>query len=339
MNKQRKKSEITVIALLSGGLDSTIAAALIKRLGFNVYGVHFNIGFYTKDRTEVVQRAGEYANIPVRFIDVATEYLPVIKYPKYGYGSAINPCLDCRIFSLRNARKLMEEMEAEFVITGEVLHQRPMSQHYRGLKLIADQSGLGERLLRPLSANLLPPTLPVKEGWIDCEDLYDIQGRSRSRQMEIAAAYGIVEFPQPSGGCCALLEKSYAQRVRDAFAHNEIAGMKVEDFALLRWGRHFRLSPHVKVIIGRHQGENKILRSQFGAERIIIDPLTVMGPITLVEGKPDEAELQMAAKLSARYCDGDGSPLKMTILRDQITTMIEVQPFTPDDPCIENWRI
>lgn len=339
MNRQRKKSEITVIALISGGLDSTLAAALIRRLGFNVYGVNFNIGFYTKDRSEVVRQAGEYADIPVRYIDVATEYLPVIKYPKHGYGSAVNPCLDCRIFSLRKAKRLMGEMEAEFVITGEVLKQRPMSQHYRALALVAEQSGLGNRLLRPLSANLLPLTLPVEEGWISREDLYDIQGRTRSRQIELAAALGITKFPQPSGGCCALLEKSYAQRVRDAFTHNEVAAMTTADFALLRWGRHFRLSPHVKVIIGRHEEENELLQSRFGEGRIIIEPLVVMGPTTLVEGNPEEEELQTAAKLSARYCDGDGSPLKMIVIRDKVTISIEVEPFAPDDPRIEMWRI
>jgi len=159
------------IALLSGGLDSTLAAALTKQLGFGVVGVNFATGFCTgQGRCDTVLAAGRDLNIPVRLLDVSDEYLEVVKRPKFGYGSGMNPCLDCRIFMLKKARALMEEEGAEFVVTGEVLGQRPMSQHYRALELVAEESELGDRLVRPLSGRLLPATYPEKKGWVKRED-------------------------------------------------------------------------------------------------------------------------------------------------------------------------
>jgi tRNA-specific 2-thiouridylase len=204
------------IALMSGGLDSALAAALVKRLGFEVVGLNLATGFCTgQGRCDTVLAQGAALGIPVRLWDVSEEYLEVVKHPRFGRGRAMNPCLDCRIFMVKKAGELMEKEEASFVVTGEVLGQRPMSQHLGALELVARESGLGERLVRPLSGRLLGPTFPERMGWVRREDWLDLQGRSRKRQLELAKEWGIPTFTQPAGGCCLLLERAYAKRLRD----------------------------------------------------------------------------------------------------------------------------
>lgn len=327
------------IALLSGGLDSTLAAALTQRLGFGVVGVNFSTGFCTgKGRCDTVLATGQLLGIPVRLLDVAEEYLEVVRHPKFGYGSGMNPCLDCRIFMLRKARELMEEAGAEFVVTGEVLGQRPMSQHYRALQLVAEESGLGDRLVRPLSGRLLPATYPEKRGWVKREDWLDIQGRSRKRQLALARQWGIEEFSQPAGGCCILLEKAYSARLKDAFAHRGPDAMTVEDFALLRHGRHFRLSPKVKLIVGRDETENAVLAG-FSRGRIRLEFPDVPGPTALVEGEATEEELLLAARIAARYADVEPGEEVRILATDGGTRELRVVPLPPDDPRLRELRV
>ena len=328
------------IALLSGGLDSTLAAALTKQLGFGVVGVNFATGFCTgQGRCDIVLAAGRDLNIPVRLLDVSDEYLEVVKRPKFGYGSGMNPCLDCRIFMLKKARALMEEEGAEFVVTGEVLGQRPMSQHYRALKLVAEESGLGDRLVRPLSGRLLPATYPEKKGWVKREDWLDIQGRSRRRQLALARKLRIGSFTQPAGGCCILLEKTYAARLRDAFAHMGPDNMNKDDFALLRLGRHFRISPKAKVIVGRDETENAVL-SGFALGRIKLDFPDVPGPTALLEGEVSEEELLFAARIAARYADAQpAEEVRVVAFQDGEARELRVKPLSPDDPRLSELRI
>jgi tRNA U34 2-thiouridine synthase MnmA/TrmU len=328
------------IALLSGGLDSTLAAALTKRLGFGVIGVNFSTGFCTgQGRCDTVLAAGRVLGIPVRLLDVADEYLDVVRRPKFGYGSGMNPCLDCRIFMLKKAKELMEKEGAEFVVTGEVLGQRPMSQHYRALKLVAEESGLGDRLVRPLSGRLLPATYPEKRGWVRREDWLDIQGRSRRRQLALAREWGIEEYTQPAGGCCILLEKTYAARLKDAFAHIGADKMTKEDFALLRFGRHFRLSPKVKVIVGRDETENAVLAG-FARGRLRLEFLDVPGPTALVEGDPTEDELVLAARLAARYADvAPDEEVRIIVTNGEDSRELRVKALPPDDQRLKELRI
>ena len=328
------------IALLSGGLDSTLAAALTKQLGFGVVGVNFATGFCTGEgRCVTVLAASRDLNIPVRLLDVSDEYLEVVKRPKFGYGSGMNPCLDCRIFMLKKARALMEEEGAEFVVTGEVLGQRPMSQHYRALELVAEESGLGDRLVRPLSGRLLPATYPEKKGWVKREDWLDIQGRSRRRQLALARKLRIGSFTQPAGGCCILLEKTYAARLRDAFAHMGPDNMNKDDFALLRLGRHFRISPKVKVIVGRDETENAVL-SGFALGRIKLDFPDVPGPTALLEGEVSEEELLFAARIAARYADAQpAEEVRVVAFQDGEARELRVKPLSPDDPRLSELRI
>jgi tRNA U34 2-thiouridine synthase MnmA/TrmU len=328
------------IATFSGGLDSILAAVLVRDLGFDVTLLHVQHLFSANEEgRERLRQAAARAGLPLRIVEAAAEHLEVIRRPKHGYGTGMNPCVDCRIFMLKVAKRVMEEEGAEFVVTGEVLGQRPKSQHYRALLTAAEESGLGDRLLRPLSANLLPETLPVTKGWIRKEDLLAIHGRSRQVQMELAERLGVRDYPQPAGGC-VLIEKAYAARVRDAFAHGSKDDLGVTEFELLRHGRHFRLSDRAKVIVGRHRAENEWLAAHAG-ERTRIDPADVMGPTTLVEGRPTPEEIERAAALSARYCDhAEGATVRMRIVSAAGPPMeIDVEPLSPDDPRIAAWRI
>ncbi len=327
------------IAAFSGGLDSILAAVLVHRLGVDVTLLHVRHLFSPNEEGRArIRAAAERVGLPLRIVDASVEHLDVIRNPKHGYGRGMNPCVDCRIFMLKIAKRVMEEEGAEFVVTGEVLGQRPKSQHHRALLQAAAESGLDDRLVRPLSANLLPDTLPVREGWLRREDLLAIQGRSRERQMALAEEFGVTDYPQPAGGC-VLIERAYAARVRDAFAHVGPENVDFEAFRLLKIGRHFRFSDRAKVIVGRNEGENKALEG-FAAGRIRIDPADVMGPTTLVEGDPTEEEILLASALTARYSDHDerGS-IPMTIASEGKERTVDVAPIAPDDPRIAQWRI
>ncbi len=330
---------VRAIALLSGGLDSILAAAIVKRAGIDVIGLTVRY-FVNADesREKMIAEAARSLQIPLCVLDLSREQLHVIKHPKHGYGSAINPCIDCRILMLQAASRVMEEEGAQFVITGEVLGQRPMSQHRRAMAIAAEESGLGDRLLRPLSANLLPDTLPVVEGWISRAALFSISGRSRQAQIALAEELGITDYPQSAGGCI-LTDKVYGARVRDAFSHMGKDAMGIDEFLILRYGRQFRISERAKVFVGRNEAENMAL-AEYVRGRYAIEPSSVMGPLTLVEGDPSEEELSLAARIAARYCDhDDGSTVALQISRGETKKEIEAIPLPADDPRLAAWRI
>ena len=330
---------VRAIAATSGGLDSIVAAALVKRLGIDVVLLHVKHFFCSSEgKCARLQQVADRVGLPLRIADAAVDHLETVRYPKYGYGKGMNPCVDCRIFLLQVAKRVMEEEGAQFVITGEVLGQRPKSQHHRELMRVAEDSGLGDRLLRPLSANLLPDTLPVTKGWLRKEDLLSIQGRSRQQQMALAAELGITDYPQPAGGC-VLAEKAYAARLRDAFDHLGKDAVDLEEFRLLRYGRHFRVSERTKAIIGRNESENEALTG-LAEGRVRIEPRDVMGPTTLIEGDPTDEEVLLAASLAARYCDADEGAMVAFDVRDEGgSRTIEVGALDRDDPRIAAWRI
>ncbi len=332
--------EKKAVALLSGGLDSALACELTLRLGFQVVGLNLATGFCVgQGRCDTVLALAARLGIPLRLRDVGAEFLEVVRSPKFGYGSGMNPCLDCRILMARTAGKVMEEEGASFVVTGEVLGQRPMSQHRKALDLVAAESGLGERLVRPLSGRLLGPTYPERMGFVRREDWLDIQGRSRRRQLALAREWGLTEFVQPSGGCCLLLTKTYAVRLRDAFRHRGTEALTAEDFALLRYGRHFRLSPRVKVIVGRDEGENAVLAG-FSRGRWALAFPAVPGPVALVEGDPSPEELELAAALAARYSDARAEDqVLVRATWDGEARELSVVPLAPDDPRIGRWNL
>jgi len=330
---------VRAIILLSGGLDSTLAAAIVKRAGIDVIGLTVRF-FVNADvtRDEVIAATARSLQIPLRTLDLSEEHLQVIKHPRHGYGSAVNPCIDCRIFMLQAASRVMEEEGAKFVVTGEVLGQRPMSQHRRAMGIVSAESGLDDRLLRPLSANLLPDTLPVKEGWISRGDLFSISGRSRQEQMRLADEFGITDYPQSAGGCI-LTDKVYGARLRDAFSHVGKDAMGIDEFVLLRYGRQFRISEKAKVFVGRDERENNVL-AKFARGRYAIEPCDVMGPLALVEGDPSEDDLSLAARIAARYCDhDDGATVALRVSHGETTQTVVATPLLADDPRLDAWRI
>ncbi len=340
------------VAMISGGLDSSLALHLIVSQGIEVVAVNFSTGFCLTDHQRLVAREGTdpkklrnealhlgaRERVPVEIIDISQEYLDVLKYPRYGYGKNVNPCVDCRIMMMSKAREFMERIHADFVFTGEVLGQRPKSQHRRTLALIERESGLEGRLLRPLSARLLPPTIPEKEGLVDRKKLLDFHGRSRRPQERLAKEWGIEDYPQPAGGCCYLTDPNYAVRVFDLFDHDRKSEVSHEDLLLCKLGRHFRLGEKTKVIVGRFEEENNYLR-RFSPGRAQLEAVDHVGPLVLVEGKLDEDTVQKAARITARYSDGRTEPR----VRIRCTPpggapqILEVEPYQP--PEIEAWML
>jgi tRNA U34 2-thiouridine synthase MnmA/TrmU len=290
------------IALLSGGLDSTLAVKIVLEQGIELEALNFLTVFCTctnKGETCLASRkAVDAVGIPLKVFNVSEEYLNVVKHPKHGYGSNMNPCIDCRIFMLKKARTYMEETGAAFIVTGEVLGQRPMSQRRDAMRLIEREAGLGGLILRPLSSKLLPPSIPEKEGWVDREKLLKIHGRSRKPQIQLADHYGIHDYPCPAGGCL-LTDPGFAKRMKDLLRY--LPDFSLNDVHLLKVGRHFRLSPKLKLVVGRNEEENRKIQTFSQGEDILLKVSQYPGPLSLLRGEKGEGEIEKAAALTVRY--------------------------------------
>lgn len=284
------------VVLLSGGLDSTLVIRILQEQDIEIEAVNFRTAFgcCKDDALEMSRRFG----VKVTMISVADDYFKLIEKPKYGWGKGINPCVDCRIYMFRLAKKFMEVSGASFVASGEVVGQRPMSQMMRQLRIIENESGLEDILLRPLSAKLLEPTLPERLGLVDREKLYGINGRSRKELLELAQKYGIEDPPTPSSGCL-LTEPDFAAKVRDLFEHTP--DYERWHFETLKVGRHFRLSDDTKVILGRDQEENKRLEMLAHKGSVLLIPFNFRGPSALVVGADGEGPEEKACALILRY--------------------------------------
>ena len=295
---------IKAVGLLSGGLDSTLAVKLMMDLGVDVKLVNFVTPFCTctsKGCKHAATRVAEDLNIPVKIISSGKDYIEMIKNPKHGYGRNMNPCIDCRIFMFKLAKKYMEDIGADFIFTGEVLGQRPMSQHKRAMKLIEQESDLENLVVRPLSARLLSPTIPEEKQWIDREKLLSIQGRRRLPQMELADKLGIKDYPCPAGGC-RLTDPGFASRLKESFEHKEST---IKEIQLLKYGRHFRLDSGAKVIVGRNEEENKAIQGFFSKNDILMEVTNVGSPIVLLRKSKDEKDIKKAASYCLRYSDAE----------------------------------
>jgi tRNA U34 2-thiouridine synthase MnmA/TrmU len=290
------------ISLLSGGLDSTLAARVIMEQGLDLEALNFMTVFCTCTNRGATclasQKAVETLGIPLKVFNVSEEYLSVVKHPKHGYGRNMNPCIDCRIFMLKKTKAYMEGSGASFIVTGEVLGQRPMSQRREAMRLIEKEAGLEGYILRPLSAKVLPATVPEKEGWVDREKLLKIQGRSRKPQIELAERYGIHDYPCPAGGCL-LTDPGFAKRMKDLMLHDP--NFSLNDVHLLKMGRHFRFSPGAKLIVGRQEEENQKIQTFAQGEDILLKVFSFPGPLSLLRGKLDEGDLEKAAAITAHY--------------------------------------
>jgi tRNA-specific 2-thiouridylase len=347
---------VKAIAMISGGLDSTLAVALVRRQGIEVKAVNFYTGFCitetqrrkggradgTVPRNEALRAAADL-EVEVEYVDISDSgYLDMLVNPKYGYGANANPCIDCRIFMMSRAREIMVAEGADFVFTGEVLGQRPKSQRRDTLRIIERESGLDGRLLRPLSAKLLPPTIPETEGLVDRERLLDISGRSRLRQMALAKELGVVDWPQPAGGCCYLTDESFSRKFFDVLDAREAAGEErrigKEDVILLSTGRHFRLSPRAKLVVGRTEVENALLEHHVEG-RARLEAKDVLGPVALVEGEPTWEERILASRIVARY--GKGKDLPRVTVEWREGDLVEAYDVEPehDEGRIEKLRV
>jgi hypothetical protein len=344
------------IAMISGGLDSTLALALVRRQGIEVKAVNFYTGFCITEtqrrkggradgsvpRNEALRAASDL-EVDIEYVDISgSEYLDMLVHPRWGYGANANPCVDCRVFMMRKAREIMLAEGADFVFTGEVLGQRPKSQRRDTLRIVERESGLDGRLLRPLSAQLLTPTIPEKEGIVDRSRLEAISGRSRQRQLELARELGVTDFPQPAGGCCYLTDESFARKFFDVLDSREAAGeerrIAQEDVILLSTGRHFRISPRVKLVVGRTEVENALLEHHV-AGRARLEARGVLGPVALVEGTPTFEERELSAAIVARYGKGKDLPRVEVEWREGDLVETYLVAPEPDEAKIEALRV
>lgn len=312
------------LSLLSGGLDSILAVRVLLDQEIEVTGISFVTPFFNASRAT---KASQLLGIPLMVIDFTEEHLAMLAGPRYGYGKNMNPCIDCHALMLRNAGQRMEEMGFDFLFTGEVLGQRPMSQTRQSLSIVAKLSGYEDLILRPLSAKLLPETKPEREGRVDRSRLLDIQGRGRKRQIAMAAEYGIREYSTPAGGCL-LTDPVFSRRLKDLFAH--AGGFPLRDVELLKTGRHFRLGPRTKLIVGRNQGENRVIQDLAEPEETLLRIRSFPGPLVLLTGEKDEETLRLAAAICARYGDAPpGETVEVALHSLGAVRFVSVVPMDP----------
>jgi len=329
-----EKAKAKALALFSGGLDSSLAIKLIQEQGIAVEAITFLTPFYSARAGGFsLERAAQQLGVPLKIVRLGLDYLRVIRKPKYGYGRHMNPCIDCRIYMLKKAKQYARRIGASFIITGEVLGERPMSQNWKALKIVEEESSLKGRLLRPLSAKLLPPTEPEKAGIVDRSKLLDIRGRSRKRQLALAKAYGITEYQTPAGGCL-LTYKEFAAKLRDLLEHKKRVSMA--DLELLKIGRHFRFGKN-KIIVGRNKEENETLLRFKGRNDYFFEAVGTGSPITLLQGPKTRQAIEKAAQLTAYYSDQKTGEVQVRYGRTMPEKTITVE--RPDSQQIEQLRI
>ena len=326
------------IGLISGGLDSILALRVILDLDIQVVALNLKTPFCTCDSQGKCfsQSVTEKWSVPLRRIYGGEDYIQMIKHPRHGYGKNMNPCLDCRIYLLTKAREIMEREGADFVFTGEVLGERPMSQRMEAMNLIERESGLNGKVLRPLSALLLSPTLAEKEGKVDREKLFDFQGRSRKPQLELAGRLGINEFPTPAGGCL-LTDQNFARKIKDSFIYKEDSLRHVH---LLKMGRHFRLPTGAKVIAGRDQKENETLMSVSLPTESKFTAHDCKSTYVLLLGENSPENRSWAARICARYSDYEnpsGIPVRIWTESADRFTLLEAEPL--DESVLSSLRV
>ncbi len=311
MATQRK-----AVALISGGLDSLLAARVVKDQGVHVEGINFYTGFCVEGHTHAIRKkdknkqkrnnalwSAERLGIKLHIIDIVEEYKDVVYNPRHGYGANLNPCLDCKIFMVSKAREWAARRDFDFIITGEVIGQRPMSQRKDTMPVVSRESGADDRLLRPLCARNLPETLPEREGWVDRKRLFGFSGRTRKPQMALARELGFEDYAQPAGGCCFLTDKEYSVKLQDLWSSRGEKRYELDDIMLLKVGRHLRPRPNFKIIIAREEGEGKFLQG-YRKQYISLKTVSHGGPLALIDGEVDAADIELAARLVARYSQG-----------------------------------
>jgi hypothetical protein len=340
MTQQRK-----AVALISGGLDSMLATKAIMDQGIHVEGINFFTGFCVEGHTHAIRKrdddkpkrnnslwVAEQLGIKLHIIDIIEEYKQVLLNPKHGYGANMNPCLDCKIFMVNKAKQWMAENSFDFIFTGEVVGQRPMSQRKQTMPIVAAESGADDLLVRPLSAQNLPATLPEREGWISRDKMFGFSGRSRKPQMALAKEYGFADYAQPAGGCCFLTDEAYSLKLVDLWKARGERDYDLDDVMLLKVGRHLRPRPHFKVIVAREDGEARFM-SGYKQQFISLNCASHRGPLALIDGVPSEDDLQLAAQITARYGQGREAEVVEVTIRNQQgeERNIQVKPLLADE--------
>ena len=355
MNMSTDK-QIKAVSLISGGLDSMLATKAILEQGIHVEGLNFFTGFCVEGHTQALRKkdknkdkrnnalwSAEQLGIKLHIIDIVEEYKDVLLNPKHGYGAHMNPCLDCKVFMVGKAKQWAQENGFDFIITGEVIGQRPKSQRKETMPIVAKESGAHSRLLRPLCAKLLPETYPEQQGWIDREKLFAFSGRTRKPQMQLAAEYQFKDYAQPAGGCCMLTDESYSDKLVDMWqaraANNQDRDYTLDDIVLLKVGRHLRPKPHYKVIVSREEGEGHYL-SGYRGQYITLQSTSHTGPLAMLDGRPTKGDLQLAARITARYGKGREAATVDVQIRypDKTTEMLTVQPLQAEEIPAE-WHV
>ncbi len=339
--------QIKAVALISGGLDSMLAAKVVMQQGVHVEGINFFTGFCVEGHTHAIRAkdrakpkrnnalwVAEQLGIKLHIIDVIDEYKDVLLNPKHGYGQHLNPCLDCKIFMVKKALAwgFMEEHGFDFIVTGEVIGQRPKSQRKETMPLIARESGADDRLLRPLCAKNLPATLPEREGWVQRDALFDFHGRSRKPQIQLAESFGFTDWAQPAGGCCFLTDEHYAQKLSDLWRTRGTREYELDDIMLLKVGRHIRPAPNFKLIVGREDGENNYLQG-YKHQFTTLRSISHNGPLCLIDGTPSDADVELGARVVARYGQGRNADQVIVVAEQPngVAQELAVAPLPPTE--------
>lgn len=297
-------TKVKAVALVSGGLDSGLATRLIWDLGVELVALNFTGPFCLCNKKGgckfEARKLSESLGIELKIASVFEEFIEIVKNPQHGYGSNLNPCIDCRILMFKTAKNFMQEAGASFVVTGEVVGQRPMSQQRKTLKLIERESGLEGLILRPLSAKILVPTIPEIKGWVNREKLLAISGRGRKEQIALVKEFEMGDYPCPSGGCL-LTDPGFCQRMKDLMKYSQLS---LDGIKLLKIGRHFRLNPDSKLVVGRDERENEDLLRIAKDTDFIFMPVEANGPVALGRGEDfNNGLIDLAGSIVARYCD------------------------------------
>lgn len=338
---EETKKNVKAIGLLSGGLDSILAIRVLVDQGVDVLAVHFISPFFSADKrgreAEIEKYYADVFGIQARVVDVSGEYMSMLARPRYGYGKNFNPCIDCKIFLFKKALEIMREEGAGFLVTGEVIGQRPMSQRRDTMSLIARDLGAREILLRPLSAKIMDPTIPELEGWVDREKLYGFAGRSRKPQMRLAARMGIADYPTPAGGC-RLTDPIQAARVKKYFDGTPFERISSEDVRLLLIGRPFVLPGGSILTVGRTEEENlsiEKLRMPGDQFLLVID---IPGPVGLLRSPPEADDSELAAAIVHFYCPKAGQTAKVGVGPEPESVLRVIETQRPEPAYVDKWR-
>ncbi|SHE80944.1 DUF814 domain-containing protein [Clostridium fallax] len=286
------------LAMVSGGLDSILAAKLVKDQGIEVIAICFKSYFFNEENAK---RMCAQIDVPLEVVDFSEEHFGMVRNPKHGYGKNMNPCIDCHAMMMKYTGELLKKFNADFIITGEILNQRPMSQNKRALEEVKKESGFSDKILRPLCAKVLEPTQMELDGIVDRERLLGISGRSRTEQMDLAKKWGIKDYPSPAGGC-KLTEPNYAARLKDLV--NKVEEIEEDDLEILKYGRHIRENDNCKIIVARTEVEASEIKKLLKEDDLVFFPNKYMGAMVILRGEPKESDIELAAKISARYSKG-----------------------------------